>query len=109
MSADSAKLTQEHRKRFEEHINRKATLIGKCPVCSSRAWTVLEHFVQIPLYHTDGNTYLGGGASYPNVGLVCTNCGNTQLINAVFSGVLTDGTQTASPTPEEAKSGTERS
>src|SRR6218665_1960865 len=88
MSDVSAKLTSEHRRRFNEHINKKTHLIGKCSVCSSRSWSLLDHFVQLPLYHTDGNIYMGGGPAYPNVGLVCTNCGNMQLINAMMSGVL---------------------
>jgi hypothetical protein len=70
---------------------------------------VLEHFVQVPLFHTDGNTYLGGGPAYPHVGLLCTNCGNTQLINAVLSGVLDSSAKVdgASLGEDEATSGNE--
>lgn len=83
---EDGKLTEQQKKKFEEHINKKMTLIGKCPVCSSRSWTVLDHMVHIPIHY--GGNIMVGGPSYPSVGLICSNCGNTQLINAVFAGVV---------------------
>jgi hypothetical protein len=103
MSEYSARLTSDHRRKFQEHIDKKTHLIGKCSVCSSRSWTLLDHFVQMPLYHTDGNIYMGGGPAYPNVGIVCTNCGNTQLINAIMAGVLDSGP--SEPKKEEPNGG----
>lgn len=79
-------LSDLHRERFKRWIDERTTLIGKCPVCGNRHWTLLNHFVEVPIYR--GGNMLVGGESYPNVGLLCSNCGNTQLINAVVSGIL---------------------
>ena len=56
--------------------------------------------MNLPLYYTDGNIRIGGGVAYPNVGLICSNCGNTQLINAIISGVIER--DEASKAPPEA-------
>jgi hypothetical protein len=94
---NDGKLTTEQRKKFEGWINSKSTLIGKCPICSDRRWTLIDHFVDLPIYR-GGNVVLGGGISYPSVGMVCTNCGNTQLINAMISGIIPeDGADSKPP------------
>ena len=95
------KLTQEHRDKFEAWINSKSALIGKCPVCTQRSWTVLEHFVELPIYR-GGGVMVAGGATYPNIGLVCTNCGNTQLMNAALSGILSENSTADKATVNES-------
>lgn len=80
-------LTQEQRTKFLNHINSKTNLIGKCPVCSARQWSILDHFLNGLVFHPGGSIVMGG-PSYPHVGLICGNCGNTQLINAVVAGIL---------------------
>lgn len=55
-------------------------------MCNHREWTLLPLFVDLPIFRN--GTIAVGGAAYPNVGLICNNCGNTQIINAVISGVL---------------------
>lgn len=84
-------LTYEQKQKFKDWIEAKAALIGKCPVCHSRHWTVLDHFVDLPIYR--GGALVAGGVSYPNVGMICGNCGNTQLINAVASGIVQQSEQ----------------
>ena len=79
-----ARLTNDDRKRVLQWISEKAPLIGKCPTCSQRNWGLLEHFVQHQIFYPDGNIRIGGGVAYPAVALICGNCGNTQLINAVM-------------------------
>lgn len=87
---DDGKLTDDQRNKFSEWINSKAPLIGKCPTCGHREWSVLEHFVDLPIYR-GGNIIIGGGPHYPNVGIICRHCGNTQILNAVMMGVLDSG------------------
>lgn len=94
------KLSNEHRIKFEAWINSKAALIGKCPICSSRNWMVMEHFVILPIFH-GGNIVLGGPA-YPSIGIICQNCGNTHLINAVISGILTEDSPVNKPVVNES-------
>jgi putative N-acetylmannosamine-6-phosphate epimerase len=89
------KLTLEHRRRFEGWIASKAEIVGKCPVCRDRKWTILDHFIDLPIYR--GGSIVMGGQSYPNIGLVCTNCGNTQLINAVISGIVEEDQTVSEP------------
>ena len=87
MSDDDFKLTHAQRMKVEAHIDSKATLIGKCSVCGERKWGLLDHFVTLPIYYPDGGFRIPGGR-YPNVGLICHNCGHTQLINAYVAGAL---------------------
>lgn len=101
----TGELTLAQRQTFERWINGKSPLIGKCPVCGDRKYTILDHLVDLPIYR-GGNMIIGGGPNYPNVGLVCTNCGTTQLVNAVISGVVSDGSQppATAPAPSAAPS-----
>lgn len=39
-----------------------------------------------------------GGPSYPSIGLVCANCGNTQVINAVVAGIIDGDSSVDKPT-----------
>lgn len=82
-------LSEDQKRKVEAWIHSRASLIGKCPICASRSWTLIEHFVDLPIYR-GGRIVVAGGPSYPNVAIVCTNCGNTNLINAVISGILVD-------------------
>lgn len=84
---NEGKLTTEHREKLATYLNGKAPLIGKCPLCADRRWGLLDHFVHLPIFREDG-AIMFGGPSYPNVGLICQNCGNTQLVNAVSAGIL---------------------
>lgn len=86
---NDGKLSDEQRKKFGAWISSKAAMIGKCPTCSDRRWALMDHFIDFPIYR-GGSVVIGGGPSYPSVGIVCQNCGNTQFINAVLSGVLSE-------------------
>lgn len=57
-----------------------------CSVCGDNNWTLGAHLV-VP------NTWAGGaismgGMSYPQVMLICRNCGHTNFFNAVIVGAL---------------------
>lgn len=93
---NDGKLSDEQRKKFEVWINSKAALIGKCPICSERRWMLIDHFIDLPIYR-GGNVVIGGGPSYPSVGLLCQNCGNTHFINAVISGILSEDSSVEKP------------
>lgn len=81
-----SKLTDDQRQNFASWLNSKAALIGKCPICGTRSWVLLEDIVEVRPFQ--GGNLTVGGAVYPYVGLMCTNCGNTNFINALVSGVL---------------------
>lgn len=80
------KLTDEQRNKFGKWMESKAEVIGKCPICRQRNWVLIDHLIHAPIFY--GNMTLLGGPSYPFVGLFCQHCGNTQLINAVISGIV---------------------
>lgn len=84
---NDGRLSLKQREQVAAYINGKAPLIGKCPTCGDRRWGLLDHFVHIPIFHNNGS-FVVGGPSYPNIGLICQNCGNTQLINAVAAGII---------------------
>jgi hypothetical protein len=83
---DRAKLTQKQRAKVKSWLDAKTPLIGKCSVCGERHWLLLEHLIFAPVYYPRG-TIVNGGPNYPCVGMLCTNCGNTQFLNAVMIGV----------------------
>jgi hypothetical protein len=87
MAIDDGRISNQQREKFSNWINSRAPLIGKCSICGHRQWTLLDHFVDLPVYR-GGNIVLGAGPHYPNIGIICGNCGNTQLINAVLAGIF---------------------
>lgn len=78
------------KEKFVEFINAKVKEAGKCPACAAEAVTVADQIVS-PIRLESGSFHLGGPI-YPQVMLVCTNCGNTRYFNAVISKALEGGT-----------------
>jgi hypothetical protein len=75
---------------------------GACPMCGTNSWT-LGDAAELRAYE-EGVLHIGGRV-YPVMPVVCVNCGNTVLINAILAGVLQPDTEPESDT--EAKSDTE--
>lgn len=102
LSAPIVELTPEHREKVKQWlVVKSAPLIGKCPVCGARDWSLLDHIIDFKPYHPEGTLFLGG-PQYPAVGLFCQNCGNTQFLNAVKMGLVPPGSRepaTEPPTP----------
>lgn len=58
-----------------------------CEICNTNSWSLAEDVVvAMPL--NDKKIVLGG-RSYPQIMLVCKNCGNTKYFNAVTMGIIT--------------------
>jgi hypothetical protein len=81
--------TAEQRHQIAEHITRKAPNIGACFLCGTRDWQLGDGIVNLMLSDQAGGELVGGGRVLPSVPLVCTNCGNTVLLN-VFTISLGD-------------------
>ena len=62
---------------------------SNCQICQANHWNVAKHLV-LPLTYSEGSTSMGG-ASYPQAMLICTNCGQTLLFNAVIMGIVPGG------------------
>lgn len=71
-------------------LNGKFGTNPNCRLCTVNAWE-FNGFIALGLSDSPGVAQFGG-QNLPSVALVCKNCGNTVLINAVIAGlVLPDG------------------
>jgi predicted nucleic-acid-binding Zn-ribbon protein len=55
----------------------------ECPMCGKGPWQVQDKVFQLSEF-LPGR--LIGGLMIPVIPVTCTNCGNTQLINAIIAG-----------------------
>ncbi len=58
----------------------------RCPLCQHEQWQIPPSFLPLTLKKTPRSFQLGGTV-LPTVPLICTNCGNTQLINLRVLGI----------------------
>jgi hypothetical protein len=82
---------------------------AKCPMCHTDNWQLEDGLVIHPVQH-DAKGLVLSGPSLPNVALLCTTCGNTQLLNVLRLGLgpllgIEPIKKKAEPKPEEAKPG----
>ncbi len=75
-------IPKDHKDKISEFLQKKAPLPRKCPTCGQRRWSILEDYVNIPVFYPRNSTVYDGKV-YPGIGLVCVNCGNMQLVNAM--------------------------
>ena len=57
----------------------------RCPLCHHEQWQIPPSFLPLTLKKTPRSFQLGGTV-LPTVPLICTNCGNTQLLNLKVLG-----------------------
>ena len=60
--------------------------VGPCSVCRTEKFTLTDGFALISISDQPNLVQLGG-QTLPSVALVCTNCGNTLLINLLLLGM----------------------
>lgn len=82
------KLSKEEAATVQDWIIERWKGPSTCLVCESNQWTMGEHMVA-PIKMTDGGGIVVGGSSYPQVMLVCSNCGYTLYFNAPLIGITT--------------------
>ena len=58
----------------------------RCPICQHEQWQIPPSFVPLTLKKSPRSFQLGDTV-LPTVPLICTNCGNTQLINLRVLGI----------------------
>jgi predicted nucleic-acid-binding Zn-ribbon protein len=85
------KLSLEHRKMIEQWFDERVKVIGQCPVCRHRNFSLLDHMVAPPIFETGGGITIGGPA-YPMIMIACGNCGHIHFHNAVMLGLLPGST-----------------
>lgn len=81
---------QAEKERALEWLNDKWKGARLCQICGTANWTVAD-VVELRPYE-GGNMVIGGGrGTFPVFQVICSNCGNTHLINAALSGVVVQG------------------
>jgi hypothetical protein len=77
--------------RVREQIVERLTSRGAttpCTMCGHDDWGI-GHFVTLVVTDVPGQLSLGG-RTYPMVSIICTNCGNTNLVNLLVLGFSPD-------------------
>jgi hypothetical protein len=57
-----------------------------CPICGVGTWNVQDSAFELREFN-DGNMVLGGPL-IPVVPVICSNCGNTVLVNAIMADLI---------------------
>ncbi len=82
------KLSEEDTKKIISYLEEKWR--GRpCPMCQSGAWSIQDSCFQLMAYHS--GSFVIGGPVIPLIPIICNNCSNTVLINAILSGVIKPG------------------
>ena len=87
MSDDQGKLTQEEKGAAGRWLKDHWKGSSACAVCHANNWSVCDHLVA-PVKTTDKGGVVIGGAVYPQVMVICMDCGNTLFFNAALMKVV---------------------
>src|SRR4051812_47429825 len=60
--------------------------LSRCAICGTAAWVFHRGYVRLTVQEDLVATVLGGKA-FPLIALICTNCGNTHLLNLGVLGL----------------------
>ena len=85
MPDKDAKLTEEEKKDAIDWIEHRAPNLT-CTVCGQKHFTIGEHAVSTLIH--GGKGFILGGSAYPQIMVICTNCGHTIHFNAVLMGIF---------------------
>lgn len=78
--------TEEERQEIEKAIREKAPGLGRCALCEHGHWNLQDGFVTQVLQDGPKSLKLGGPA-IPSIVVICSNCGNTYLLNVIALGL----------------------
>jgi hypothetical protein len=98
-SRSARELTEEEQIRLQEWVKNKARGGPVCSVCGSTSWHAHRDVLELRPFF--GGNVVFGGIIIPTVMLVCANCANTLLINAIGSGIVLR--ESLGPKPEAKK------
>jgi hypothetical protein len=73
--------------KFVEHLKQKWGTDRPCSMCGASDWNVTDSVFEMREYHGPQSLVMGGPIN-PIIPVICKNCGNTVLVNAVVSGFL---------------------
>ena len=86
MKEQDGRLSAADKNKVTAWLNEKG-VNHSCPVCGENEWIVGDHLLTGVLHFPDGGMSLGG-AAYPTVILVCSNCAYTRHFMAGPIGLL---------------------
>lgn len=84
--ADRNEISAELQKKIVEALSEKIPGGARCTACGKSGLTLVNHFVTPTIMSPNGDYMIGGGG-YPQIMLVCGNCGNTRYHNTMVLGV----------------------
>lgn len=70
-----------------------------CPMCGKGPWNVHDSTFQLMEFSEGGGLVLGGPI-IPVIPIICANCGNTVLVNAIVSGIVNPSGSTPKEGPK---------
>lgn len=84
----SGKLKSSEKAKVIEALKEKH-VTGPCELCRNTSWSLQDSIVApLLLLRTDSGLSVGlSGDAHPAVMLLCTNCGNTKLLNIGILGL----------------------
>jgi len=71
--------------RIIQKLSDKTGPMRPCSLCGHAAWTVGNQYVVVSLSPQPTQSRLGGPV-YPTIGVICSHCGNTHLLNLLILG-----------------------
>jgi hypothetical protein len=83
---DPDSMTPGQREKAIAWLNEKWKGDHTCPICATNRWIVGESFLGSVIVSGSGGISIG--KTYPNIGIICSNCFYTFLVNALLAGVL---------------------
>ncbi len=70
--------------RIFEKMRSKGATGDKCPLCKTNKW-ILGSYVPLTTSNVPTEVVLRAQV-YPLIAMICSNCGNTQLVNLLYLG-----------------------
>jgi hypothetical protein len=80
------KLTPDQNSKLLSFIQSKWKPPYVCSCCASNSWNIGQELFQLTQFA--GGAMIVGGPLVPVAPLICTNCGNTVLVNAIVAGIV---------------------
>jgi predicted nucleic-acid-binding Zn-ribbon protein len=83
---DTDQLSQSDKQKVLDWLNKRWVGSKSCGICGHNRWTLGDHLVA-PVTSPRGGGMVIGGVTYPQVMVICNNCGHTHFFNAALIGL----------------------
>ena len=78
--------TKEEKAQILSALTTKMGEIKPCPLCGDNNWQLQDGLVRLVVQEKKTRLSLGG-RNFPCIALICSNCGNTHLVNLISLGL----------------------